>query len=151
MSTIAWDGYTLAADKQATSGNLKAKCSKMLSLNDGTVLATAGSLAEGYSLFDWYVEGADRDMYPGFQNDSERWTSLIVALPNGKCFEFEQAYHPLPVKGKSAWGSGRSYALAAMEMGADAVKAVKVASKFDPSTGLGIESYIVKDKNEKIK
>jgi hypothetical protein len=41
---------------------------------------------------------------------------------------------------KYAVGSGSHFALAALEMGVDSIKAVEIASKIDVYSGMGIDS-----------
>jgi len=40
-----------------------------------------------------------------------------------------------------AWGSGRDYAMGAMEMGADARRAVEVTNVHSTDCGFGVEAY----------
>ena len=147
MSTIAWDGKILAADRKMTCGNLQEICSKITRLENGTILAWAGGSAEGLALAEWFSRGADPSIYPAFQADKDRFTSLIVIHPDGVGFEYEQTHVPLPLAGRAvvAWGSGMGYALGAMAMGANAIEAVEIASQFDPRSGFGVESYSIED------
>lgn len=143
MSTIAWDGKTLAADCQVTCHETPQKCSKIKKLSDGTILGTVGSLSTGAIMMRWYEDGADLMRYPHSQGDKEDWSYLIVVKPDGEVLEYSRHPYPRIVSVPFGWGSGRDYALGAMEMGADAIKAVEISCKLDIHTGMGVESFSV--------
>jgi len=67
MSVIAWDGKTLAADRQAVINGMKVRTCKLCRLPDGKVCAWVGARAH-----DW----------PDFQRD-EHFCRLIVASLDG--------------------------------------------------------------------
>ena len=140
MTIIAWDGHTLAADKQATAGELRTRVTKIMRLKSGEILAMSGELAPGLTVAEWYKNGADPKEWPEFQR-TEAWSRLIVASSSGAFF-----YEQFPVKIHveepfAAWGSGRDFALGAMERGATAIEAVEVASKFCCQCGLGVDFF----------
>jgi hypothetical protein len=143
MSVVAWDGQIIACDRQGTNSNLRHKVSKSIRcFDERTLLFWTGTHEQGLMLAQWYVDGAKPDKWPEFQKDKEDWTRLIVA---GK--EQIETYEHLPIAqiimdDIMAWGCGRDYALGAMAAGADAVKAVEIASLYDPACGLGVEAYI---------
>jgi ATP-dependent protease HslVU (ClpYQ) peptidase subunit len=140
MSVVVWDGYTLAADKQGTVGDLRLKTTKVVRLDTGEILAWVGPQEHGLALANWYANGCKVDEWPSTQS-GEDWGKLIVVL-KGRAYEYEQ----LPIRQSvqsipAAWGSGRDFALGALAMGADAVGAVKVASKYSTSCGMGVDSF----------
>jgi ATP-dependent protease HslVU (ClpYQ) peptidase subunit len=136
MTTIAWDGQSLAIDSQFTDAGLRTVGIKARKLSDGTVLAFCGTAVAGYALVAWYEQGAEREKWPHCQTDNETSACLIVAK-DGQVAAFERgAPFAIPCHEPfMAWGSGRDYALGAMAMGASAEKAVRVAIKFDTSSG----------------
>jgi ATP-dependent protease HslVU (ClpYQ) peptidase subunit len=70
---------------------------------------------------------------------------LIVVPPKGKPFYFEQLPFKQIIEEKfAAWGSGRDFALGALAKGADAIEAVRIASRFCTSCGMGIDSIWVR-------
>lgn len=147
MSVVAWDGRTLAADKQGTSGGNKTTVSKIASVKDGKMLyavAFVGLHTAGLRMLEWFAEGAEDEEFPNIVDDGDTLTSLIVASKKGLVV-YEQCPTPIVFKDKlQAWGSGASVALGAMAMGADARKAVEIACKYDIYCGLGIDSVTVK-------
>jgi len=143
MTVIAWDGKTLAADRKACFGDTEYSTQKLWPLADGGALAFCGDLDCGMSMKRWYEEGADISKWPEFQK-SERWALLIIALPGQPVIIYEklpEAFSYLdPLQ---AWGSGREAALGAMAMGADAIKAVEIASLVVHNCGRGYDFVMV--------
>lgn len=144
MSTIAWDGRTLAADKQAVTGGMREIVTKARLLPNGQVLAWTGEHECGLILAAWYESGADIDKWPKFQSGDD-WTRLIVASANEVIVFERQPVGQLLEEPFMAWGSGRDYAMGAMAMGASAGQAVEVASRFDINTGLGVDLFCIHD------
>ena len=136
MTTIAWDGLVLAADKRATNAaGVISLTTKIRRLADDTLLGWSGPIENGLQLADWYTAGADPSAWPACQSDSN-FAVLIVVKPNGTVYEYESLPVPQQVEdSKMAWGSGKMAALAAMHCGMSATAAVEVAAKFDVYTG----------------
>lgn len=138
MTVIAWDGKTIAADRQVTTNDMRSSTTKLRRLPSGEVIASTGDVCLGRTLMDWYEGGADPAAYPKFQN--EEWARLIVVGANGLRY-FER--YPAAVLCEDqyiAFGSGRDFAMGAMAMGADARRAVEVASQFSTGCGLGCDT-----------
>ncbi len=142
MTTIAWDGMTLAADRQATVGNAVFMVNK-LHRHDGWMLAYCGDSDSGEEMLAWFKAGARPDDFPANQRDNDRFAPL-VAISAGQILKFERTPHPIryPPQ-KFAMGSGRDFALAAMHCGKTAAEAVEVAALFDPGTGFGVDTMVV--------
>lgn len=139
MTTIAWDGRTLATDRQADVGGGKASMTKCSRTDKGELLAFSGSAAHGLQMVDWYVRGADPDKFPPSQRGDD-WCRLVVVIPEGKLMAYERTPYPLRFGDrKIAFGSGGDFARAAMHCGCDARQAVEVAACFDPHTGGGVD------------
>lgn len=144
MSVVVWDGKTLAADRQGTNGDMRLTEPKMavqVSEFGDVVCAWTGISAYGKQLAQWYYNGAHKDDWPEFQKDKDNWCRLIVANSDG-CIFYEVTPYPLVVHDPyMAWGAGRDFAMGALSMGADARKAVEVASKFSTVCGGGVDAY----------
>lgn len=135
MTTIAYDGKTLAADTLATDHwGLKNDVMKLFS-GDGFMLGGAGGLAP--ILKWWQTAQTVPDIlaygYPDFHKDDNDPTILLV-MPQaiythseGTFIKQSREYHAI--------GSGRDFALAAMRLGATAVEAIEIAMEFDNNTG----------------
>ena len=144
MSVIAWDGKTLAADRQACTGDTKATVRKIFKLESGEILAFAGDLDVGMAMKHWYEEGHKREDFPKINRDEKTFCRLIVASESGVVY-YERTPEPVQLLDLfMAWGCGREAALGAMAMGADAVKAVEIASRFILYCGNGCDSYRVR-------
>ncbi len=144
MSTIAWDGKTLAADRQTSSNNTAFTCHKIRKLSSGEIAGFVGSYGQGLMLVQWYEAGADPATYPKFQENKDDWTILVIVKPSGQIFEYEQLPVAIPLLDRlSAWGSGGKIALGAMAAGQTATQAIQIASQFDINTGMGVDFYQV--------
>lgn len=140
MSVVAYDGKSLAADRQATCNDMRATTSKIIRVPCGDVLAWTGQQDAGLMMVDWYQHGKQREHYPPVQN-TDYWARLIVAT-QGRVEFYER--HPLPIRVYDpfmAWGSGQDFAMGALAMGATAKEAVEVASRFSVNCGCGVEVY----------
>jgi len=144
MTTIAWDGESIAADRRMTS-NCIMTVGKLFKLPDGSVLAGAGDYAEVVEVAAWVMEGCDPDARPRFSENSEG-SSLLLARPDGKAYWLTWPYlRQVEINEPfAAEGSGCQFALGAMAMGATARRAVQIAAKFDPFTGGGVNVIKVK-------
>jgi ATP-dependent protease HslVU (ClpYQ) peptidase subunit len=139
MTTIAWDGKTLAADKRTSFGSLPATTTKVHRLSGGRIVAGAGDTARICEMVHW-LDREDPDKFPAAQRNSD-CCSMLVVLPGGVLLQYENTPYPIRIESeKWAVGSGRDFALAAMYLGKDAVAAVVVASVFDVATGNGVDS-----------
>jgi hypothetical protein len=146
MSVVAWDGKILAADRQSNYGDTIRTTRKLWKLDSGEVIAIIGNIANGLLVKEWYENGAKQEAWPECQKTDE-WAQFITASKDG-CFY----YNSQPVRMKvldpfCAWGVGRAAALGAMEMGADAIKAVEIASKYVSGCGRGCDYGSVKSHN----
>lgn len=132
MTTVAWDGETLAADSQSTTGTVRGTAHKIAKNNAGFVIAGCGSYAVISAWIAWVLSGLPPEAQPSGVEDS----TVLIVDPKGRARLFADAAvaQPLPRK-QWAIGSGSDLALGAMAMGADARTAVKVAAKFDVYTG----------------
>lgn len=149
MTVIAWDGHVLAADRQASCGDTIASAIKLWPLKQGGAVAVCGQLSHGLALRRWVEEGMERKKFPKLK-ENEDWTRLIVALPGKPVVMFENTPEAIEIIDPFlAWGCGREAALGALEMGADSIKAVEIASKWIEGCGRGYDSVIINPKKER--
>jgi ATP-dependent protease HslVU (ClpYQ) peptidase subunit len=137
MTTIAFDGKTLAADSKVTMGNgalaLNGEAVKLIRGKKGHLGAWCGVADISTAVFlEWVRTGCEGDP-PRPPMDE---TTYILVSPNGRVLEFHHqvtfdSFH----KGFWAWGSGAELALGALAAGASAKKAIQVAAQFDTATG----------------
>ncbi len=139
MTTIAFDGNVLAADRLMSGCALPVAIKKIRRTGDGRLLGGCGSAVAMLAMMDWLAAlPKDRRHRPKFRVDDDDFVVLEI-FKNRKIIEHLNA-GSLPVRAKKyAVGSGREYAIMAMHCGCTAVNAVKHTAKFDPYTGLGVD------------
>ncbi len=137
MTTIAWDGRVMAADRMSEFCGMRMAVTKIHRLGDGRLWGAAGNEATSILMRHWLEHGGER---PPEQADRDRSVhglevrldgSLWLHTPEGS-FPVEDAF--------AAVGSGTPYAMAAMHLGQDATAAVAVAMRFDPRSGMGVDA-----------
>jgi len=140
MTTIAWDGETLAADTACVEGLMLvgriSKIGRYQTEQWGEVLAgSAGSAAAGDAWLAWLADGGRGPVTPS--PDAERF----VILRSGEILVWEPN-EPLPLTlapGAYALGSGAAIALGALAAGAKAGRAVAIAAEIDCHTRAPVE------------
>lgn len=154
MTVIAFDGKTLAADKQASEGGIRHTTTKIRRVVKGRfkgyLVGAAGSATQGNMMMSWFERGADPDHFPRYQDNDDAACEMVAIAPDGQIFRFD--FNPLPVVYHDkvyALGNGREVALGAMAMGADARKAVEVASEMCSGCGMGVDVLPLKVKRRK--
>lgn len=149
MTVIVWDGKTLAADRRALNNGYAGTVTKIRRGPAGSLVAYSGDYDTGVALADWYCNGADSAKYPNNRDkDAYCRAYLLVIEASGAVVRYEREAVPLrfldPV---AAMGSGRDYALAALHLGCDAVKAVEVAMALDTNCGNGIDTLTLEPRH----
>lgn len=138
MSVVVYRDGVLAADSKAyggkyqTSPGLKRKVHR---LPDGTrVGVTTCVIGMAERFVQWMEAGADPE---GWGADPKPDLRAIIVRPDGQVFLCDDGLHfsgPIETS-RYAIGSGAEFALGAMSMGADAVRAVEVACEHDFHSG----------------
>ena len=138
MTTICWDGKTLAADRLALNSSLMRTTTKIRRF--GNLLAGAsGDLSATIEALEWVRRGRSAADWPEIQKDKDDFAALLV-IDGGRILVYEKSPHPAEFHDLIfAIGSGRDFALAAMYLGKTAAEAIEVASFFDCGTGNGVD------------
>ena len=139
MTTIAWDGTTLAADRMAVHGGTNRMVRKLFDCGDYWY-AGAGNFDEVYRVADWLRGGAnakapvvvDEACIAGIAVRKSDAAAYVLEGKNIVMTEVRRA--------PESTGSGHQYARAAMHLGKTASQAVVFASRFDVYTGMGVDS-----------
>lgn len=135
MTTIAYRDGILAADGRTTYGDtiFTDHSKKIHRLSDGALFALCGDVAYVQPMLD-ALEDDDVDLPQG-----EGFTAVIVEK-DGKVrlYEGKGGFIALDAS-YYAFGSGEEYAMGAMDMGASAHDAVRVACGRDLSSGGDIQ------------
>jgi len=148
MTTIAWDGSVLAADRLVASGDTLAGYEKKLAAFDVQTHAHKGVCAatgtvDDIAAFIWWVKKFPvLDSDPPTIHDDD---FMGVAIINGVLMEYGKGLNGNRVKYKAAWGGGADFAIAYMDLveGGGAVGAVKYAATRHLGTGGEVDSYEV--------
>lgn len=141
MTTIAWDGKSLAGDRKRTFGSTPMPCTKVFRapaptkcLPGGVLFGCAGDSFDAHAFRTW-IEAGEPDARPTFKN-----LGIIGIDAQGRCWQASDGYSFIPVSlPKWAGGSGADYALGAMACGKTAAEAVEIAITLDNSSGLGVD------------
>lgn len=136
MTTVAFDGKTLAADRQVTVGNAKFSSCKIFKLNKHSFCAITGNVVHAMMLIDKFKDGAVEISIP---EDSDAEIVLFNAR-TGKVYVIGSGLVPIEFDAPFAYGSGGHAAMGCMMMGGTAIEAVQIASQVDAWTGLGVDS-----------
>lgn len=142
MTTVAYDGVTLAADRAAWSAGMKYRVRKVhkIKATDGRqyLVACCGDGHFAQALLCWMRGGPHPGSYPSTDNiviavviDEKRriWRMESAALRYGRVLERVHAC-----------GGGQDFAIGALEAGATAVQAIRIAIKRSDMAGLGVDS-----------
>lgn len=143
MTVIAWDGRTLAADRQSECGSVKSSVRKIFRVHDG-LAGVSGNLSIGMEVLAWYEAGADPMGWPSSNRRLDEGATLtVVRMKDGKpaIYFYESSPYPFcSLDQFAARGSGAGEALVAMACGKTSVEAVLLAQQFNHTCGLGVDS-----------
>ena len=136
MTCVAWDGKTLAADKQCEWDGRPNYTTKVFRIRFKNKIYLIGfSNSEGPALK--FVEHFRKK---GFENYPEVSGSNILIISKKDSWLIDADGFRVPMTSK-IWtlGSGGDIALGAMVMGASAKEAVEIACKYNTGYGMGVD------------
>lgn len=138
LTVIAWDGTTLAADKRMNNLGWGHTTTKIQRLGNDMLAASMGDHGATERVLAWIRAGRDPEKWPDIADDSGH---VLLFHRDGRVERFENGPYPALIEDRCvAGGHGRDYALAAMYLGCDAVRAVEVASALDVYCGHGVDT-----------
>lgn len=134
MTTIAWDGKTLAADRQLTASGVRYETTKAHRLKDGSLFASCGNLENNASVLNFLNGDSEK---PVLDKDDD--FDGILVKPDGSAWMLNKKLHAVRIESpRFSTGSGRDFALLAMKLGKTAREAVAIAAELDIWTGMGV-------------
>ena len=139
MTTIAWDGKTLVADRRINANGIAdGEMTKVVKRKkDGALCATAGTAALAAEFQRWFLNG-EKGQRPPLKVDDNTASCLIIR-PSGALIVHDYlGWHEMHTK-YTALGTGWEIALGAMSAGTTAEEAVRIAAKLDGVTGGGLD------------
>lgn len=145
MTTVVWDGKTLAADGRCTAGNIiagesmdKIKVDVHSEVRGSTVIAYA--LAGAADMFDrvgkWIEEGC-----PVTDEFKECNFETVIVTEDSAFMYCSESNDLFEIPGSQCLGSGHDFAVSALALGRSAIKSVQHAASIDLFTG-GTGTYI---------
>lgn len=139
MTVVAWDGKVLAADKRGLLSDCAWPVTKIHRVGLDAFACIVGPVDQGMETLAWYRSGADPAAFPASRR-TDNWSPFTVIHRDGRISRYEQTPYPVEYHTERyADGSGRAYAIAAMECGRSAVEAVEIACRYDPNCGNGVD------------
>ena len=133
MTTIAWDGEQLCADSLITSEKKENISNPKIRKIKGMLVAGCGNLS---SLLDFFTNLKNSSSLKEAVEISNWKEIQVIVISNNKCYVIDDDCSEfLQVKGCYAIGSGGDFAKGAMDAGATARQAVRIAANNDPKTG----------------
>lgn len=139
MTTVAYKDGVMAADKQM--GGYSGIITKVYRIGDSLVGLSGSDYAACLKVVDWLADGGDPDEKPDL-GDSD--IHILLVDSEGTIFLYNNNLYPMPMEQEFfAVGSGMDYAIGAMAMGGSAADGVRVASRFDPGTGQGVDCLVL--------
>ena len=137
MTTIAYDGKTLCADRQCTINNSRTvEVTKIFTLEHNDCFQAIG-FSGNIDALSKVIKKLDNNNYE-FEREADDFTALLIDHA-GTPWIIEKEGEVLAVDIPWAIGSGSGYAHGAMLGGCTAMKALQIASILDVQTGLGID------------
>lgn len=136
MTTIVWDGETLAVDSQVSFNDVKVARDKAVRLSDGRVLALCGDAGQLRHVASAIERGAAPKEFP--KGD---YTAVLLG-PDGLLVADEGEWSPTGAP--YACGSGSMGALTGLLMGLKAKQACDLACKVDLYSSGPVKTYKAK-------
>lgn len=138
MTVIAWDGRTLAADKQGRAGYVKTARTK-IQRHAGMLIGTAGERHVADQVVFWIKEGCNPATWP--KAAEEGVTDVLVVLPSGVLLLYQSGPHVTPLENSFfAIGCGAEAAMAVVALGHNAHRAVEITCQVVADCGGGIDT-----------
>lgn len=138
MTIVVWDGRVMAADRQASSSTgVISRVLKVHKIEHATrgllLVGAAGAFDDVTAAVEWLRSGARPEKLESVQ--------MLVVDRKRKIWEVEEKLVFMPYLGRrAAVGSARMAAMAVLEMGGSAIRAVEVCSKITDSCGGGVDT-----------
>ena len=139
MTTVAFDGETLAADSLQVGQCIDQIHSEKICQHGSLIAGFAGEVQQGIIALRWLKDQSKPKPSP---QDLKEMSALIIR--DGKAYHMSDMCELIPVGKPCAIGSGGEFAMGAMLAGATAIEAVKIAAKLDVNTGGKVRSIKIK-------
>lgn len=142
MTVIVYRDGIMAADRQSTISGVRAcEITKIARReSDGALIGVAGDAGLASAYMRWFVAGEPEPRPSLHVSADEHKTALAIIVRPGGGMEEHSVGGWAKIEGPFfAYGSGLEAAIAAMHMGADAMRAVEIANIVTTGCGMGID------------
>lgn len=145
MTTIAWDGTTLAADRCSWSGSARRRVRKVFKITaaDGEryLVAFAGNGSFALAVLAW-MRGGPRPHPLDFHkpDDLANQCALVIDEQRRVWQLGNELFYSRMHESIYAYGGGQEFAWGALEAGATAEQAIRIAIKRSDFAGLGVDA-----------
>lgn len=137
MTTLAWDGTTLAADKGSFYGDVvipKHKLHRIKWHGVSAICGVCGDAGVTHQILRW-MQGKE------FDNPRHDNESMVVAVTKSGLWSISSTLIPIRINSKIfATGSGGTMAMGALAVGASAKAAVKAVEKWGCGACNGVDT-----------
>jgi len=146
MTTIAWDGETLAADRCSWNGYARSRCRKVFRVRapGGAVflVAFAGSAQFANAILGWMRGEGEAPKHDAFGVASTDAVAVVVDQRRRVFLMGAQLTYEPKRERIFAFGGGHEFAWGALEAGASARRAVLIAAKRSDYAGFGVDTVM---------
>lgn len=135
MTTIASDGFTVAADGRVVAGDefISDKNVKLRQVK-GRVIGFCGVMAYMSPAIEWLEDGANPSQIKELWLEGKDWCMIVFDPDCARCYHNDTPY-PSEVPYPTAFGSGELLAIGALLANASPERAIQIASERDLKTG----------------
>lgn len=146
MTTIAWDGKELAADSCSWSGGARRRVRKVFKVKaqDGSrfLVAFAGNGSFAQAVLAWMRGERARPTPTDYMppTDLPNQCALVIDEQRRVWQLGNELFYSRMREGFYAFGAGQDFAWGALEAGATARQAIRIAMKRSDWAGLGIDA-----------
>jgi ATP-dependent protease HslVU (ClpYQ) peptidase subunit len=139
MTTIVWDGRILAADRKRVVLGTPTPARKVFRVNrsngDRYLVGCAGDLSDCVAFLRWMKSNGE-----AVKPSPTSFQALVIDAKRRIWWIDEKLVYIRLTEKRWAVGSGADYALGAMVAGKSAIEAVRIASRLDNSSGMGMNA-----------
>ena len=150
MTTVAYRDSVMAADSACFGSSLyQGEVDKLWVLPSVGLVGCCGEIGAMIQVIDWLQGKVDRGKKPELPDDCD-FEGLVVD-PQGQVLHYDR--HLVPIRITNAFhaiGSGRKLALGAMEAGASAEQAVRIACRYDHISREPVKTIRLQDVNHDV-
>lgn len=139
MTTIAFDGITLAADSQQNGSYIDQLHTQKICQQGSLFIGYCGEVQQAMLVSRWLK---DQTKPKPSAADLKDYESIVIK--GGKAYQLNDLCEFVPIGKPCAIGSGSDFAMGAMLAGKSATEAVRIAIKLDPHSGGKVRSLKVK-------